>query len=92
MTSVTTIENLQERIGNARELREYLSADPHRPRYHLLPPEGFFNDANCTIFWNGRYHVYYLGRMPNPNSDEWLPSSTTPPVTTWCIGYTIHQR
>ena len=73
MTSVTTIENLQERIGNARELREYLSADPHRPRYHLLPPEGFFNDANCTIFWNGRYHVYYLGRMPNPNSDEWLP-------------------
>ena len=69
----TTIENLQEYIGNARELREFLSADPHRPRYHLLPPEGFFNDANCTIFWHGRYHVFYLGRMPNPNADEWLP-------------------
>lgn len=73
MNSETTIENLQESIGNARELRELLSTDPHRPRYHLLPPEGFFNDANCTIFWNGRYHVFYLGRMPNPNADEWLP-------------------
>lgn len=73
MDSAPTIENLHEYIGKARELREYLSADPHRPRYHLLPPEGFFNDANCTIFWNGRYHVFYLGRMPNPNADEWLP-------------------
>ena len=73
MDPATTIENLHEYIGNARELREYLSADPHRPRYHLLPPDGFFNDANCTIFWNGRYHVFYLGRMPNPLADEWLP-------------------
>ena len=73
MDPTTTIEELHEHIGNARELREYLSADPHRPRYHLLPPEGFFNDANCTIFWNGRYHVFYLGRMPHPNSDVWLP-------------------
>jgi len=73
MDPATTIENLHEHIGNARELREYLSTDLHRPRYHLLPPEGFFNDANCTIFWNGRYHVFYLGRMPNPNADEWLP-------------------
>lgn len=73
MNPVLTIESLQKRIGEGRELREYLSADPHRPRYHLLPPDGFFNDANCTIFWNGRYHVFYLGRMPNPNADEWLP-------------------
>ena len=73
MAPETTITNLHEYIGNARELREMLSADPHRPRYHLIPPDGFFNDANCTIFWNGRYHVFYLGRMPNPNEDEWLP-------------------
>ena len=73
MDSGMTLETLYEHIGNARELREYLSADPHRPRYHLLPPDGFFNDANCTLFSNGRYHVFYLGRMPNPNGDEWLP-------------------
>lgn len=73
MDSAITIEKLHEHIGNARDLREYLSTDPHRPRYHLLPPDGFFNDANCTIFWNGRHHVFYLGRMPNPNGGEWLP-------------------
>ncbi len=67
------IEKLHEQIGTARELREYLAKDPHRPRYHLLPPDGFFNDANCTLFWNGRCHVFYLGRMPNPNGTEWLP-------------------
>ena len=73
MDSVMSIEALHDGIGKARELREYLSADPHRPRYHLIPPDGFFNDANCTLFWNGRYHVFYLGRMPDPNADEWLP-------------------
>ena len=73
MAPAITIDDLHQRIGAARELREYLSGDPHRPRYHLIPPDGFFNDANCTLFWNGRYHVFYLGRMPNPNADEWLP-------------------
>jgi sucrose-6-phosphate hydrolase SacC (GH32 family) len=43
-----------------------------------MPPEGFFNDANGTIFWKGRYHVFYLGRMPLPEPDkpgtiQWLP-------------------
>ena len=40
MDATTTIETLQERIGLARELREYLSTDLDRPRYHLLLPEG----------------------------------------------------
>lgn len=70
--------DFQNLIPNARELREKLWEDPHRPRYHLMPPEGFFNDANGTIFWKGRYHIFYLGRMPNPDiqaTDEnnWLP-------------------
>jgi sucrose-6-phosphate hydrolase SacC (GH32 family) len=44
----------------------------------LLPSDGFFNDANGTIFWKGRYHVFYLGRMPLPIPDQpgniqWLP-------------------
>ncbi len=73
MDSVMSIKDFHDHIEKARELREYLLADSHRPRYHLIPPDGFFNDANCTIFWNGRYHVFYLGRMPNPKADEWLP-------------------
>ena len=68
-------KNTMESVRRARELREKLWSDPHRPRYHLMPPDGFWNDINGTIFWKGRYHVFYLGRMPNPEvvDDEWLP-------------------
>lgn len=70
--------SLELALRGARELRERLWNDPHRPGYHLLPPDGFFNDVNGTIFWKGRYHVFYLGRMPNPSPGEsaeydWLP-------------------
>ena len=70
--------SLEEALRSARELRARLWNDPHRPRYHLLPPDGFFNDANGTIYWKGRYHVFYLGRLPNPDPEEsseydWLP-------------------
>ena len=71
-------EQIQTLVHHARELRDRLWADRHRPRYHLLPSDGFFNDANGTIFWKGRYHVFYLGRMPLPIPDQpsnvkWLP-------------------
>jgi sucrose-6-phosphate hydrolase SacC (GH32 family) len=57
---------LADQLRGARELRERLWNDPHRPRYHLLPPDGFWNDINGTIYWKGRYHVFFLGRIaPN---------------------------
>ena len=56
--------SLNELILNARSLRELLWKDPNRPRYHLMPPEGFFNDANGALFWKGRYHLFYLARTP----------------------------
>jgi beta-fructofuranosidase len=70
--------SLESALRSVRVLRERLWNDPHRPRYHLMPPDGFFNDANGTIYWKGRYHVFYLGRMPNPDPGEsteydWLP-------------------
>lgn len=62
--------NVFELIRSARDLREILWQDPHRPRYHLIPPEGFFNDANGAIFWNGRYHMFYLARTLIPDPDK----------------------
>ena len=78
MTASRTARSAQDLIRSARELREVLWSDPHRPRYHLVPPEGFWNDANGTIFWKGRYHIFYLGRMADPDAnnasrDTWLP-------------------
>ena len=70
MSMGATVEHMENLVRSARELRDKLWRDAHRPRYHLMPPDGFFNDANGTIFWNGRYHVFYLGRMPLPNPDK----------------------
>ncbi len=65
-------------IRSARELRRRMREDPHRPRYHLIPLDGFWNDANGTMYWKGRYHVFYLGRAPSPEpvedpEEDWLP-------------------
>ena len=63
----TVRPDIQELIRSARQVRELIWQDPHRPRYHLTPPEGFFNDPNGALFWNGRYHLFYLAREPIPH-------------------------
>lgn len=40
-------------------LAERLAADPHRPRYHFLPPAHWMNDPNGLIQWQGAYHLFY---------------------------------
>ncbi len=57
--NLTTVDQLRA----ARELRAKLADDPHRPRYHLMPPDGYWNDVNGTLYWKGRYHVMFLGRQ-----------------------------
>ncbi len=39
--------------------RRQLAADSYRPGYHYLAPANWMNDPNGTIFWKGRYHVFY---------------------------------
>ena len=55
-------DKLNEMIPHARLLREHYLADPHRPGYHFLVPEGCHGpvDPNATVFWNGRYHFCYI--------------------------------
>ena len=43
----------------AKQVRERLSGDPHRPLYHFLPPQNWMNDPNGLIQWNGTYHLFY---------------------------------
>lgn len=49
-------------ITAARQLREKLLADPHRPTYHFAVPEGvaYPFDPNGALFWRGRYHLFYI--------------------------------
>ena len=41
-----------------------LASDPYRPAYHFICPANWMNDPNGTIFWKGRYHIFY---QYNPN-------------------------
>lgn len=50
---------LVDRLRAARELREQIQSDPLRPRWHLGTPDGVWNDINGTVFWKGRYHVFF---------------------------------
>ena len=56
-------ERIQNRmIHDARLLREKYLCDPHRPGFHFVVPEGVHApvDPNGTIFWKGRYHLFYI--------------------------------
>jgi len=48
--------------------RSLLAADPHRPRYHFLPPSNWMNDPNGLIQWRGMYHLFY---QYNPFAPVW---------------------
>ncbi len=43
-------------------------SDPHRPRYHFLPPANWMSDPNGTIYHNGEYHLFY---QFNPAKSKW---------------------
>ena len=45
-----------------------MSADPHRPQYHFLPPSNWMNDPNGLIQWKGQYHLFY---QYNPFAPVW---------------------
>ena len=49
-------------INASRQLRLHLLADPYRPTYHFVVPEGlaFPFDPNGAIYWHGRYHLCYI--------------------------------
>jgi len=49
-------------------LLEKLARDPHRPRYHFLPPANWMNDPNGLLQWKGQYHLFY---QHNPFGPQW---------------------
>lgn len=50
---------LVDKLRATRELRETITSDLLRPRWHLGTPDGVWNDINGTVFWKGRYHVFF---------------------------------
>ena len=54
--------SMADMIDAARQLREIQISDPHRPTYHFINPEGrgMPFDPNGSIYWNGKYHMFYI--------------------------------
>ena len=66
---------------SARSARERILADPARPGYHFVVPEGVAMpfDPNGAIYWKGRYHLFYIFQdtRSGKRSDHWGHVSST---------------
>ncbi|MBN1422519.1 MAG: right-handed parallel beta-helix repeat-containing protein, partial [Planctomycetes bacterium] len=57
-------ERREEELREAAASRRRLAADPYRPVYHFLAPEGWMNDPNGPILYRGAYHLFYQYAPP----------------------------
>jgi len=53
------------------ESRRKLAADPYRPIYHYVNPEGRLNDPNGLCFWKDRWHLFYQAYPPEDPRQHW---------------------
>ena len=51
--------------------RKSYAADPHRPIYHYVNPEGTLNDPNGLCRWQGRWHLFYQGYPSEDPRPHW---------------------
>jgi len=60
--------------------RKRLAADPYRPAYHFVTPESTLNDPTSMVFWQGRWHLFFIAMPPDefPNPVIWFIGKTFP--------------
>ncbi|MFB1082196.1 GH32 C-terminal domain-containing protein [Jeotgalibacillus sp. JSM ZJ347] len=40
--------------------------DPHRPKYHAIPPQHWMNEPHAPFYFNGKYHLFYQKNASGP--------------------------
>lgn len=72
-----TTRVVREHINAISLYRDKLLRDKYRPTYHFVIPEGIAHpfDVNGAIYWNGRYHLFYIFQNVKPRpgyrGDSW---------------------
>ena len=73
---------IQNHIFAQHLYRDKLLNDKFRPTYHFVIPEGIAHpyDPNGAIYWNGRYHLFYIFQTVKPlpfyRGDAWAHISS----------------
>jgi len=73
---------IQNHVFAQHLYRDKLLRDKYRPVYHFVIPEGIAHpyDPNGAIFWNGRYHLFYIFQTVKPvpyyRGDAWAHISS----------------
>jgi len=76
-TFPTTLQEQRQALGTnplmarLNAARQQLAADPYRPIYHYVNPEGSLNDPNGLCFWQGRWHLFYQAYPPEDTRQHW---------------------
>ncbi|OIJ22404.1 hypothetical protein BKP45_07145 [Anaerobacillus alkalidiazotrophicus] len=40
--------------------------DPHRPKYHAIPPQHWMNEPHAPFYYKGKYHLFYQKNAVGP--------------------------
>jgi beta-fructofuranosidase len=70
MESDLSVEGQEELLRFERSRRD-LAADPYRPLYHFVSPEGGLNDPNGLCFRQGQWHLFYQAFPPANPRPHW---------------------
>lgn len=70
---------VRELVEAHRLFQRRLQEDPHRPLWHFVCPEGGDSmpfDPNGMIWWQGRYHLFYIFQAGDPHVHHWGHASS----------------
>ncbi len=67
-----------------KDLQAKAAADPHRPRYHFLPPCWMMGDPDGLLFHNDQYHLFYISQSSlKPGTPQHWAHVTSTDLVHW---------